>query len=282
MRAGSRLWCCVTAVALSLALASSASAASRTKRRSTRSSPTTSTPDSEATPEAKAPGTTESATAATAPVTAPAPAATAPQLARSTTTGASALTAGSAQEQTAAAPLKYGVSVGAGPAIPLSGGDIGLEFVARGLVSIPVKTSEKASLWFVLPLRVNTGSTPSTPTSVIDPFTGQMISVPSGPSATMLALALVPTIQGSGVIAPRLRGYAGVGAGVAHARRTTDETFKGPVTLTATEGEFDLISGVEYGLDDRFSFILEPVGARLFTYPLRLTWTALLGVSAKI
>jgi hypothetical protein len=107
------------------------------------------------------------------------------------------------------------------------------------------------------------------------------ISAPTS-SSTALTLALVPMIQGSGLVAPRLRGYAGVGVGVLHWRKTTDEKYMGPRTDAGTIGELDLISGVEYALDDRFSFILEPVGARLFTYPLSLAWTALVGVSAKI
>jgi hypothetical protein len=295
MRSVSRFSCCIAAVALLLALPSSASAASRTKRRTTRTAPTTSTPAPSPTPEATTTvDTSAGSTAEAAPVAASTQKSTAPQLARANS-GSSTFTARSSLEQSAPPPPRYAVSVGVGPAIPLGGvvglappnplggsfggvapptppgGDIGWEFVARGVVSIPVKTSGKASIWFVLPLRVNTASY-----SISDPLFGVSTS------SSMLRLALVPTIQGSGELAPRLRGYAGVGAGLAHSRLTTDAQFTGPRTMAVTVGELDLISGVEYALDDRFSFILEPVGGRLFTYPLSLVWTPLLGVSAKI
>jgi hypothetical protein len=268
MRSVSRFSCCIAAIALFLALPSSASAASRTKRRTTRTE-TTSTPVPAATPEATSVDTSAGSTAKTAPVAAPTSQATAPQLARANS-GSSTLTPRSSLEQPAPAPLRYAVSVGVGPAIPLSGGDIGWELVARGVVSIPAKTSAKASLWFVLPLRVNSRSYST------DPLFGTSFSV------STLTLALVPTIQGSGVLAPRLRGYAGIGAGLAYSRATMDAQFTGPQTTAGTVGEFDLISGVEYALDDRFSFILEPVGARVFTYPLNLIWTALVGFSANL
>ena len=262
MRRGKTWWWCLAAVAL-LALPPSASAASRTKRRTTRTdaptAPAPTAPES-SDAEASAPAAKPTAPTSAEPAT--------PQLA-SANSGSSTLAARSSLQQPDAGPQKYLVSVGVGPAIPLAGGNAFFELVARGVFSIPAKTTGKASLWFVLPVRLNT-------------YSYSMAAFGVTASASTFTLALVPTIQATGALAPRLRGYAGVGAGLAHSRTTVDNTFTGPQTTGITVGEFDLISGVEYALDDRFYVILEPVGFRVFTYGSGVVWSALLGFGASI
>ena len=185
-------------------------------------------------------------------------------------TSASTDSGRSSLEESEASTSKYLASVGIGPAFSLGGGPVGLEIVARGLFAIPAKaaTGGKASLWFVLPLRVNAQSATNS-------FGGFSVS------SSTLTLALVPTVQATGALGPRLRGYAGVGAGVAYSRTTVESSFTSSQTSAVTVGEFDLISGVEYALDDRFTFIFEPVGVRVFTYGFA-GWTALVGVNASL
>jgi hypothetical protein len=274
MRSVSGFSCCIAAVALFLALPSSASAASRTKRRTTR----TETPSAPAPAPAPEATTAEAAAGQATPAAAGTAEPAKPQLASS---APPALTARSSLDQGPIETPKYSISLGVGPTIPLAGGPIGFELVARGLFNIPAQAG-KATLWFVLPMRLNTW--------------GMEVA---GFKTSVVTLALVPTVQASGVVAPRLRGYASVGAGLAHARATVEVPFIGPQTTGSTAVEFDVSSGIEYALDERFSIILEPMGLRLFTGAQETCiavqgfvtctqqgrsalWTMLLGVGAAI
>ena len=284
MRAVSRFPGCVAALALLLAIPLDASAASRTKRRSTRTAPSTSAPAPAETDEATTSATTQAAAAEPARA---APASSAPVASTQLTSAGSApsaMSAGSSLTEGPAETPKYLLGLGVGPSWPI-GSDIGFEVSARGLFHVPAKAG-KATLWFVLPLRVNRWTMQPSVTLPGTGFPGFGFpgAVVSGPKASVLAFALVPTLQASGVVAPRLRGYASFGIGVAHGRITVDQQYLGPQTTGRTDMEFDLTCGAEYTIDDRYSLIVEPIAPRYVTSGtgLGFVWTALVGVNAKL
>jgi hypothetical protein len=194
------------------------------------------------------------------------------------------MSAGSSLTEGPAETPKYLLGLGVGPSLPI-GSDIGFEVSARGLFHIPAKAG-KATLWFVLPLRVNRWTMQPSVTLPGTGFPGFGFpgAVVSGPKASVLAFALVPTLQASGVVAPRLRGYASFGMGLVHARTTVDQQYLGPQTTGGTDMEFDLTCGAEYTIDDRYSLIVEPIAPRYVTSGtgLGFVWTALVGVNAKL